>query len=83
LRSAVAQRGLATLLVTHDLIEAVRLGGRLVLLAGRPAAVALQRPLPVLATDPTDASVFEACAGLLRSPAIAEGLGLFHGRTGR
>ena len=81
LRSAVAHRGLATLLVTHDLIEAVRLGGRLVLLAGRPAIVALEQPLPALPTGASDAAVFEACAVLLRSPVLAEGLGLLHGRA--
>ena len=82
LRDVVARRGVAAVLATHDLIEAVRLGGRLVLLAGRPAVVRVTQPLPALPDPSTDAAVFEACAMLLRSPAVAEGLGLFRACAG-
>ena len=82
LGGVVARRGVAAVLATHDLIEAVRLGGRLVLLAGRPAVMTLTQPLPALPSPSTDAAVFEACAALLRLPTIAEGLGLFKTRAG-
>ena len=73
LRTAVARRGVAALLATHDLVEAVRLGGRLVVLGGWPARPVLQLALPVADTD---AEVFAVCADLLRRPDIAAGLGL-------
>ncbi|CAH2603268.1 ATP-binding cassette domain-containing protein [Rhodovastum atsumiense] len=74
LREAVRRRHLATLLVTHDVVEAVRVGDRVALLAGRPAG--LLPPLPLTRPAATDAAVFEACAGLLRRPGVAEALGL-------
>lgn len=73
LRATVARHRVATLMVTHDLLEAVRVGGRLAVLAGRPARIVLTRPLPV-ATDA--AAAFAACAELLRDPRLAAALGL-------
>ncbi len=75
LRDAIARRRLSTLLVTHDVVEAVRLGGRLVLLAGDPAGIVLQQALPSVDAG-SDAAVFEACGRLLRSSGIAAALGL-------
>ena len=73
LRALVARLGVAAMLSTHDLVEAVRLGGALVLPAGNPAGTALCHALPACADD---AAVFETCGALLRCPAIAAGLGL-------
>ena len=76
LRQAVTRRGVSALLATHDLVEAVRLGGRLVLLAGQPATILIDRKMANLSSELTDAAIFDVCAMLLRSHDFAAGLGL-------
>jgi sulfonate transport system ATP-binding protein len=46
LLEVAARRGMTVLLVTHDVEEALRVAGRLVVLGGRPAHVALDAVLP-------------------------------------
>jgi NitT/TauT family transport system ATP-binding protein len=80
LRTAVTTRRLATLLVTHDVVEAVRVGDRIAFLAERPAHL-LAEPAPLRLSRATgggasDATVFDACAALLRNPIAARALGL-------
>jgi NitT/TauT family transport system ATP-binding protein len=81
LREAVARRHLATLLVTHDVVEAVRVADRIMLLEGRPATLRPTLLRPRLPAAPaggavSDAAVFEVCAMLLRQPGVAPTLGL-------
>lgn len=65
------QAGVATLFVTHDVIEAVRIADRIIILSARPARIVAN----VVNRTPDDpAAHYEAAAALLRRPAIAAAL---------
>ncbi|MFZ5826706.1 MAG: ABC transporter ATP-binding protein [Bacillota bacterium] len=61
----LSERGLAALLVTHDLTEAVRMGNQLLLLAGSPGRVLLQEPLERKPNRQPDQHVQDQVASLL------------------
>ncbi|CCD99819.1 ATP-binding cassette domain-containing protein [Bradyrhizobium sp. STM 3809] len=71
IRSEVDQAGIAALLVTHDIAEAVRLADRIIVLSPRPASI-----VAALANRPCDdeAVIFETAARLLRTPGVTEAL---------
>lgn len=69
IRGIVDERRLAAILVTHDPIEAVTLGNRIVVLGGRPGRIVADLPQ---ARQPADAAeAYAGAAALMRHPAIA------------
>jgi NitT/TauT family transport system ATP-binding protein len=70
-RAEVDQQGIAALLVTHDIAEAVRLADRIVVLSPRPATIVAE-----IVNRPSDdeALIFETAARLLRRPGVEEAL---------
>ncbi|MDV2080509.1 ABC transporter ATP-binding protein [Marinobacter xestospongiae] len=70
MQQLVQERALAMMLVTHDLIEALRLGHRVLVLAGSPAALVYELPVTTPFTERTPAWLHEAAARLLRQPLV-------------
>lgn len=75
-RTLCRKQGTAALFVTHDLVEAVALADRIVLMAGRPGRVVAEYPQTPRATQ---AETWTAVAELLRQPAFAK---VFGGNSG-
>ncbi len=67
-----ARRGLAVLMITHDLMEAVQLADQVLLLAGSPARMRWQLDLTLPATRRDDAWVHRQTALMLAQPAVRE-----------
>ena len=65
-----AQHGTAVLMVTHDVMEALRLADRIVVLAGQPGCIRADVPLSTPAVDRTDAWVYQHTAEFLARPDI-------------
>lgn len=76
LQDEVAARGVSLLLITHDLMEAVRLADRVLMMAPAPGRVVgeyrLERPRPERDED----WVYRATAKFMRVPAVRAGFGL-------
>ena len=64
LMSLVESRAMTTLLVTHDLEEAVRLADRVFLLSARPAHIVAEIPLPIPRRARSDADIASMMADL-------------------
>ncbi|HMM55363.1 MAG TPA: ATP-binding cassette domain-containing protein [Candidatus Desulfobacillus sp.] len=71
-----ARRGLAVLMITHDLMEAVRLAGSVLVMASGPGRIAhrVELELPALARD--DAWIHRTTAELLQDPVVRDCFGL-------
>jgi NitT/TauT family transport system ATP-binding protein len=71
-----AQRGLAVLMITHDLMEAVRLADSVLVMASDPGRIAhrIELTAPALARD--DAFVHRTTAELLQAPTVRTCFGL-------
>ncbi|MBX9835000.1 MAG: ATP-binding cassette domain-containing protein, partial [Burkholderiaceae bacterium] len=65
-----ADHGTAVLVITHDLMEAVRLADTVLVMATGPGCVVYQHTPPGPALARTDASVYHDTAELLRVPAV-------------
>ncbi len=64
----VGQRAIITLLVTHNLDDAVRLGDRLFLLSARPARILREVPIATPRAARSEAEIMSLKAGLMRRP---------------
>ncbi|RAI45264.1 ABC transporter ATP-binding protein [Rhodoplanes roseus] len=73
-RRLIDARGLTTVLVTHDLAEAVRMADRIVVLSPRPAHVAAQHDIGMPRAARDDGFVQAEVGRLLADPATAEAL---------
>jgi NitT/TauT family transport system ATP-binding protein len=71
-----ARRGVAVLMITHDLMEAVRLADTVLFMAGAPGRIVCRFELPQPATGRDDGFVHRTTAELLQVPAVRAGFGL-------
>ena len=71
-----AARGMGVLMITHDLMEAVRLADRILVMAAEPGRIVsrLELRLPALQRD--DAWIYRRTAELLQLPAVRQSFGL-------
>lgn len=67
----IAQRSLTVLFVTHDLMEAMHLAGRILVLTGQPGRIVHSHVCPVPAADRDLEYQYAATAALLAVPAVA------------
>lgn len=68
----LARRGIASLLVTHDLTEALRLGHRVVVLSPSPGRIVYEQRIELPFAERDTAFLYEAAGALLRQSAVAE-----------
>ncbi|WP_417581026.1 ABC transporter ATP-binding protein [Nitrincola sp.] len=72
----IAQQGTAVLLITHDLIEAVRLADRIVMMVPKPGRILYEFPLMHPHHQRDSAWVYHTMAKLMQVDAIRIGFGL-------
>jgi NitT/TauT family transport system ATP-binding protein len=70
-RDLIERLRLSAVLVTHDLLEAVRIADRIAVLGGTPGRVVYERRYERGAAEDGDASAYEEAAALLREPQVA------------
>lgn len=66
----VVDRGIASLMVTHDLTEALRLAHRVVVMSGSPGRIVYDYRVDEPFPERTQAWLYEAAAHLLRQPEV-------------
>jgi NitT/TauT family transport system ATP-binding protein len=71
-----AAHGLAALMITHDLMEAVRLADTLLVMAAEPGRIVHRVELATPARERGDAEVYQTTARLLQHPAVCASFGL-------
>ncbi|MBN9424356.1 MAG: ATP-binding cassette domain-containing protein [Candidatus Accumulibacter sp.] len=71
-----AERGLAVLMITHDLMEAIRLADTVLVMAAEPGRIVHRFTLPTPARRRDDAAVYRTTAELLQVPAVRASFGL-------
>ncbi len=76
LRHSIAEQGCATLIITHDLMEAVRLADEILMLAAQPGRVVARLPLSVAQDERDDAWIYQTTASLLQLPEVRLGFAL-------
>ncbi len=68
----VVDEGIASLLVTHDLTEALRVAHRVMVISGAPGRIACEYCVEAPFGERTQAWLYEAAARLLRQPEVNE-----------
>jgi len=71
-----AEQGTAVLMITHDLMEAVRLANTVLVMAAAPGCIVHRHTPPGAALTRSDATVYHDTAELLRVPVVREAFGL-------
>lgn len=71
-----AARGMGVLMITHDLMEAVRLADRILVMAAEPGRIVSRLELDLPAPQRTDAWIYQHTAELLQLPAVRQSFGL-------
>ncbi|MBN9460195.1 MAG: ATP-binding cassette domain-containing protein [Burkholderiales bacterium] len=71
-----ARRGMAVLMITHDLMEAVRLSDRILVMIAGPGRIARRLVLRDALGRRDDAWVYRSTAALLQDPVVRESFGL-------
>ncbi|EXF42850.1 taurine ABC transporter ATPase [Pseudomonas sp. BAY1663] len=71
-----AARGMGVLMITHDLMEAVRLADRILVMAAEPGRIVSRLELDLPAPQRTDAWIYRYTAELLQLPAVRQSFGL-------
>lgn len=71
-----AARGMGVLMITHDLMEAVRLADRILIMAAEPGRIVSHLALDLPAVQRSDAWIYQHTAELLQLPAVRESFGL-------
>lgn len=71
-----AERGMAVLMITHDLMEAVRLCDSILLMAAEPGRIVARFALDLPALQRDDAWVYRTTAELLQQPLVRQSFGL-------
>lgn len=72
----VVARSSAVLMITHDLMEAVRLADRIVMMAPQPGRIVREFPLDHAKQARDDAWVYRTTAELMQAPEVRAGFGL-------
>lgn len=70
------ERGLAVLMITHDLMEAVRLADTVLVMAGDPGRIVYRADLSTPALLRDDANVYRTTAALLQTRIVRHSFGL-------
>lgn len=68
----VVEKGIATLMVTHDLTEALRLAQRVVVISGVPGRVVYEYQVTEPFGNRTPAWLYDAASHLLQQPVVSE-----------
>jgi NitT/TauT family transport system ATP-binding protein len=76
LQALQAERGIAVLMITHDLMEAVRLSDRILLMAAEPGRIVGRFALHQPRAHRDDAWVYQTTAELLQQPVVRDSFGL-------
>lgn len=71
-----AARGMGVLMITHDLMEAVRLADRILVMAAAPGRIVSHLELDLPAAQRSDGWIYQQTAELLQLPAVRESFGL-------
>jgi len=67
---------MGVLMITHDLMEAVRLADRILVMAAAPGRIVSHLELDLPAVQRSDAWIYQHTAELLQLPAVRESFGL-------
>lgn len=70
------EHGLAVLMITHDLMEAVRLADTILVMAPEPGRIVYRVDLPTPASTRDEAHTYHRTAELLQVPAVRQSFGL-------
>ena len=76
LQTLQTERGMAVLMITHDLMEAVRLSDRILLMAAEPGRIVARFALDQPRARRDDAWVYQTTAQLLQQPVVRASFGL-------
>lgn len=76
LREYIDERGCAVLMITHDIMEAVRLADRIVMMAPAPGRIIYMHALPMPRDQRDDAWVYQTAGELMQVSQVRQGFEL-------